>query len=165
MLNSITCDTDPSEIISELNISAYLESLEEVVSNYDTKIKNTIIEEQTSSGLSTKAYAIDNHSTLQDKSNQLLDNNKISSNCESLKANITQSLTEQRVKEINKLIEKIEEKIKELEQQYQEISETIMKMIKDVTQPDTSEYVKQQANIETEIELYKQKLETVKGME
>lgn len=165
MLNSITCDTDPSEIISQADISAYLESLEDVVSNYDSKIKNTIIEEQTSSGLSTKAYAIDNHSILQDKSDQLLDNNKASSKYESLKGEINQKLTDQRVKEINKLMKKIVEKINELETEHQKICITIMNMIQDISHPDVSSYVQQRTNIEAEIERYKRKLETVKGME
>ncbi len=165
MLNSITCDTDPSEILSMADISSYLTEMDDSCKEYKSKIQNTIIEEQTSLGLSTKAYSIDNHSSLQEKSNQLLDNILLEKQWDSLKEEINEKLTEQRTKEIDKLHQKIVEKLDDLKEQYQKVYDSIIRIkLNTNNQTDLEPLLSQKDSLEEEIKKYEQKKNTVEGM-
>ena len=58
MIGSITCDTPISEIISEDDVSGYLNSIESSIEEYISSLESTIHHEQTSGGISNKGFAI-----------------------------------------------------------------------------------------------------------
>ena len=166
MLNSITCDTELSEIISLNDISGYLEELEDISNNYTKKITETIVEEQSHSGLSVEAFSIDGKSYLKEDSNQLLENNSLGKETGILTEKIQEELQIQRTKEIQKLKEKVSEKLTQLNQEYNNILRIIDRL--DNNNPDNvpiiQGYIEQADNLKKEIAKYSQKLQVVEGM-
>lgn len=161
MLNSITCDTDPSAIIDMSDISSYIDTLEEVSSDYENNIKKSIIEEQ-SVGLSTSSFTIDNEALLYQKSNTVMDNCNIVQKCQSLIGIIQENLKDQRQKEISKLIEKIEEKLAELRSDSTSLGRKILQLT--ISVDEKAKLIEEKKAVDEEIEKYSKKLRVVEGM-
>lgn len=160
MLNSITCDTDPSEIIKDSDISSVLEELEDIADNYQTNVERVITEEQSGSGLSRNAFYISNDALLYDDANQVISDMKVKSASAVLIGEIKDALNTQRMAEINKLLEKIDEKIQELKAELDSIPGG---GIIGLFTPNSENNVRRR-EIETTIKFYKNKRSQVEGM-
>ena len=114
---TITCDTPISSIISVEDVEPIISSVGEEVDNYSSIIKEVIQAEESSGGLSSQAYYVDDVPELNNQANNFLSSFKINSSFETCKAEIIASVNAQRKKELGLLKNEVSKKIIELRDQ------------------------------------------------
>ncbi len=114
MLDSITCDTDISELLKEEDINSYVDTIKDAVKKYMNKINDFFDEELSKSGdLGISAFNIDDNSPIIDSAISFLNRIDIKNVFNNFESTVTELLEEQRRKEINKLIKELNDKIEE----------------------------------------------------
>ena len=114
MLDSITCDTDVSELLKEEDINSYVDTIKDAVKKYINKINDFFDEELSKSGdLGISSFNIDDNSPIIDSAISFLNRIDIKKVFDNFESAVTELLEEQRRKEINKLIKELNDKIEE----------------------------------------------------
>lgn len=115
---TITCDTDIGSIISLDDVEPICSSLFQDLDYYVTTINNTIEREESTGGLSTDSYYVDDSPELNLHANTLVSNIQLLSSFESCKEVIEAKVLEQRAKELKELADAIVLKLDALEDEY-----------------------------------------------
>lgn len=169
MLDSITCDTPISSLISISKVNPILKELENISESYEDRITSVIHSEEANGGLSGEAITATtgnggNDAILTVAADEYLKESvKLVEAVNEIKDATLVFLKHQRRLEINKLKEKIQEKIDELSNKKASLASTLSSLD---PEKDASYYrVKHRINmIEIDIEKYKTRKSMVEGL-
>ena len=164
MSSFINCDTDISELISSDDVEGFLTEIESSVSTYRDSTFRTIQEEETTGGLSSAAFVIDDKPLLADKADSIIGVTDVESACESFKTEVMDILKTQREKELSILYEKISAKVDELERKKYSIISAMNNLGTNATPTDIENYSNSLSQVNKECDYYKNKLTLVGGL-
>lgn len=168
MLNSITCDTSIDELIKESDISGYLDSISESVTDYTSKITKSMESEMSDGGLSLSAYNMGESSPILEACDSFLGSIDLEDVFSNFRDQALELLNEQRTKEIAKLKEKVTEKISELKEEIATLEAHLISLYSGVISALQSQNISNTENSlkskKEELKKYEEKLQTLEGM-
>ena len=165
MLDSITCDTDISELLKEEDINSYVDTIKDAVKKYMNKINDFFDEELSKSGdLGISAFNIDDNSPIIDSAISFLNRIDIKNVFNNFESTVTELLEEQRRKEINKLIKELNDKIEELDSEIASRKSSLNLLDFFLYNKKFNSLTSEINDLEAEKKKYESKLDEVEGL-